>query len=350
MRESIERNMAYLRAFFTGETDGHAIIMNATEPGGCPLGDFTLSDRPVADWRDHVLRRYEAQLEWHERIGDDSVPYVVSTHANTGIFAAAFGCPLHVYDTDTNAAATPAVNTADEADALPEPEIDDVPTLRRTLELARLAAEALGPEVPVAVPDVQSPFDIAAMVWRKEEFFIACATAPKPVRRLVAKCERLLVRFLDRYLAELPNVNMCHCPRAWSPPELGIWLSEDEGGSISPATFEALSLPSLTRLSERYGGISIHCCASAAHQFPSFRKLPGLRAWQRVFADQGGPATALKAWPDKPFVVAWTDEREVRELRQISPETRFLVNMDAQETLEESLALYARLRQVFPRK
>lgn len=341
--------MAYLRAFFSDETDGHAIIMNPAEDARGPVGDYTLSDRPVSEWRDPMLRRYEAELEWHEKTGDDSVPYV-GMNANTAVFAAAFGCPVHSYEgINANAAAMPAVDTAAEADALPEPDIEQAPTLRRTMELARVMADALGADVPVGVPDIQSPFDIAAMVWRKEEFFIACMTEPEAVRRLVEKCERLLVRFLDRYLAELPSVNMVHCPRAWCPPELGIWLSEDEVGSISPAVFEELSLPSLTRLSERYGGITLHCCAVAEHQYPSFRKLPGLRGWQRVFADPGGPRTALEAWPDKPFVVAWHTEQAARELKQISPDTRFLINMDAEDTPEQSRETCLRLREAFPR-
>jgi hypothetical protein len=350
MLASIERNMSYLRSFFEGRTNGHAIVMNPIEEVKKPTGDLILSEEPVSKWRDWGVRLYEAQLEWHEGTGDDSVPYVDSTHANTAVFAAAFGCPVHVYEgLKANAAARPAVASAEEADALVEPSIDDSPTLRRVLEFAHVMADALGPDVPVAVPDIQSPFDVAAMVWRKEDFFVACALQPEAVRRLVLKCERLLMRFLDRYLAELPNVNMCHCPRAWSPPDLGLWLSEDEVGSVSPATFESLSLPSLSRLSERYGGISIHCCAKAAHQYPSFRKIPNFRAWQRVFADDGGARVALEAWPDKPFVVAWHSEEEACELKAISPGTRFLINMEAQESLEESRALFGRLREVFPR-
>jgi hypothetical protein len=251
---------------------------------------------------------------------------------------------------DTNAASTPLVRTVEEADSLGEPSIDGSPTLRRVLELAVMMADDLGPEVPVAVPDIQSPFDIAAMVWRKEDFYVACAVEPEAVLRLVGKCERLLTRFLDRYLDLLPNVNMCHCPRAWSPPDLGIWLSEDEVGAISPDTFERLSLPSLTRLSERYGGISIHCCARAEHQFPSFRKLPGLRAWQRVFADERGAQVALESWPETPFVVAWQSEEAVMHLAELAPHgMRFLLNMEAQASLDESRALLERLRQTFPR-
>ena len=322
--------------------------MNPIEPPRHELGDWAISEEPIGKWRDWAARRYEAQLVCHESLGDDSVPYVV-TNTHTGIFSAAFGCPVHVYDADTNAASLPVVRTAEEADALPEPGLDS-PTLRRVFEFARMMAEELGPEVPVAVPDVQSPFDIAAMVWHKEEFFVALVGEPDAVKRLVEKCERLLTRFLDRYLEELPNVNLCHCPRAWAPPELGMWLSEDEAGSISPAMFEEFCLPSLRRLSERYGGIFIHCCADAGHQYASFKKVPNLRAWNRVFTDPGGPREALEAFPETPFMVAWTGEEDVRKLLDVAPPTmRFLFNMDARESFDETKALYERLRERCPR-
>lgn len=57
----------------------------------------------------------------------------------------------------------------------------------------------------------------------------------------------------------------------------GVTLSEDEAGSISPEQFSVFALPYLRRLSERYGGIGIHCCADAGHQWRFFRELPGLR-------------------------------------------------------------------------
>ena len=207
MLDSVRRNMDFLHDLFAGPFRGHGIIMDpidppADEPGGDGLGDWSISDEPIVKWRDLALRRYEAQLEYHERLGDDSVPYVV-VNTNTGIFSAAFGCPVHVYDEDTNAASVPIVRTPAEADELPEPSLE-MPTLRRVLEFARMMLDEVGPEVPIAVPDIQSPFDIAAMVWHKEDFFVALATEPDAAKRLVGKAERLLTRFLGKYLDEFP--------------------------------------------------------------------------------------------------------------------------------------------------
>ena len=57
----------------------------------------------------------------------------------------------------------------------------------------------------------------------------------------------------------------------------GITLSEDEVGMVSPEIFEEFFLPELTALSARYGGLGMHCCANARHQWANFRKIPGLQ-------------------------------------------------------------------------
>ena len=54
-------------------------------------------------------------------------------------------------------------------------------------------------------------------------------------------------------------------------------LSEDEIGAISPAFFKAYCLDTLNFLSDRYGGIGIHSCASSRHQWTGFRQVRGLR-------------------------------------------------------------------------
>jgi len=57
----------------------------------------------------------------------------------------------------------------------------------------------------------------------------------------------------------------------------GLTLSEDEVGAISQRMFDALFMPELAELSARYGGLGMHCCAHARHQWPGFRRIPGLR-------------------------------------------------------------------------
>lgn len=338
-----EHNRQRLTDLFAGPFPGHLIIMDP-EPQPYTMyryGDFTLPDLPLADWLPILLRDYEARLRWHEALDDDSVPYV-KLNTGTQLFAAAFGCPVHRYE-DSNPCALPCVTTAAEADRLPFPSLD-APPFDRVFEMARLIRQRVGPETPISVPDIQSAFDIAALVWRKEEFYIATLNEPEAVHRLVAKCQALLKAFFDRFRQEVGEVNFCHCPNAWAPPELGVWLSEDEAGSLSTPMFEQFCLPTLIDLSQTYGGLFVHCCATADHQYASFRKIPNLRGLNRVF-QKPGPGPAIAAFSGSTvLMIAWTDEAGVNALLEMArPDSRFLFNMPGQP-LAESQRTLERLR------
>lgn len=220
--------------------------------------------------------------------------------------------------------------------------------MRRVFELARLVRERVGPEVPISGPDFQSAFDIAALVWRKQDLFQAIYDSPASVERLVGKCHRLLERFLHAYRAEIGEVTYAHCPQFWAPPELGCSLSEDEAGALSPAVFERFCLPSLVSLSNAFGGMFMHCCADADHQYPGFRRIPRLRGLNRVFTR--GSQAAIDAFEGETvLMMAWIDENTVTELlRRARPGTRFLFNMPC-GGLAQGRGLFDRLREACPR-
>ncbi|MCY3018549.1 MAG: hypothetical protein NTW87_05900 [Planctomycetota bacterium] len=343
------RNRQFLTDLFSGPFRGHAVIVSPPrEPWG-ELGDFTISKRPVSEWLPYYVRDYQTRVRFSEALEDDSVPYA-GVNTNTGIFAAAFGCPIHVYQgQETNPASRPIVQSAEQADRLPEPSLDS-PTLARILELARLLRRELGPGAPIGVPDVQSPFDIAALIWHKEDMFLAMLEAPKSVLRLTEKCSSLLKRFLSEFRKQAGECNLCHCPYAWAPVELGIWLSEDEVGSISRAMFTRFCLPFLSDLSKTFGGLFMHCCANADHQYSGFQKIPNLRGLNRVF-QQPGPRPAIEAFAGKTVLMqAWMTEEALNEMLDMAkPNSRFLINLDA-PSVDEARPLYERLRKRCPRK
>lgn len=336
----------FLADLFAGPFPGHGIIMSTPLPPAPEAGDVTSSTRPVSAWLDYGLRAYEAQLRFHEALGDDSVPYA-AIQTGTQLFAAAFGCPVHV-NRDSSACALPLVHTAAEADALPAPSPTDGP-LGRALDYGRLLADRLGPDVPIRVPDIQSPFDIAALIWRRESLYMALVDEPGAVLRLVEKCQRLLEGFIDVFLEEFPEANLCHCAQAWAPPSLGLWLSEDEAGAMSTAMFEEFCLPSLVSLSLRYGGLFVHCCADADHQYGAMRRIPNLRGLNRVFTSP--PEDTIRAFSPGPvIIVAWTGLEGCLDLLDLSlPETRFLFNMP-EEPLEGAKRTLERLREACPRR
>ncbi len=123
-------NRRFMASLFAGPFPGHAIIMDP-EPVENEMwcyGDFTLPGRPLTEWLPYLLRDYEQRLRWHEALDDDSVPFV-KLSTGTELFAAAFGCPVHIYE-DSPPCALPLVTTPEEADRLAVPGLDAPPLAR----------------------------------------------------------------------------------------------------------------------------------------------------------------------------------------------------------------------------
>jgi hypothetical protein len=118
---------------------------------------------------------------------------------------------------------------------------------------------------------------------------------------------------------------------------------------MSVASFEEFCLPSLVDLSVTFGGLFVHCCATADHQYASFKKIPNLRGLNRVF-QAPGPRPAIEAFSGQTvLMMAWIDEEKVREMVGMAlSNTRFLFNMPA-KPLDEAKRTFERLRSLCPR-
>ena len=216
-------------------------------------------------------RQYELKLERMNWLHDDALP-CLSVTTGTELFAEAFGCKVHRPAGD-NPFALPRVASASEAARLKVPDLGARP-LADVFEIADELRRRGGPEALLQMADIQSPMDIAALIWNKNTFYMALALEPEAVQELALKVRELLCAFLDEWFRRYGAEFIAHFPDYFMPR--GITLSEDEIGAVSPEIFEDLFLPHLVYLAERYGRIGIHCCANSRHQWDGLRKIPNL--------------------------------------------------------------------------
>jgi hypothetical protein len=237
--------------------------------------DLPIQPRPFPDRIDERIdwswQKYQIQVQSLDWLEDDSLPFL-DVYTGTEIFAEAFGCQIY-YPEDDNPFARPLVNSAAEADRLEIPPID-CPPLARVWRIARELRRRAGPGALLRLPDIQSPMDIAALIWEKTSFYSAMLDNPDSVLRLAGKVHHLLTGFLDAWFAEFGTQCIAHYPDYYVPR--GVTLSEDEVGAVSPALFRRFFLPELADLSARYGAIGMHCCANSRHQWEGFKTIPGL--------------------------------------------------------------------------
>jgi len=230
-------------------------------------------------WRENLQGRIDSAASQYEsamsRLGwlhDDFIPYAPCI-TGTEIFAEAFGSKV-IKPLDTNPFAIPFITEASQVSSLKVPALEDT-SLYYLFDLADKLKEMCGKDALLGLIDVQSPTDIAALIWDKNYLFAAMIDEPEAVKELVHKISQLFFAFFDEWFRRYGPEFIAHYPDYYMPS--GLTYSEDEAGAVSPAMFEELFLPGLIGISEKYGNVGIHSCAYAKHQWDNFKKIPNLK-------------------------------------------------------------------------
>lgn len=267
VRERIDRWTDFLRP---DAPPGFLFLVRTSEPDWPPRPPLWPEHRAArVEW---ILEDYRRNLERLEWLHDDAVP-ALNMLTGTEIFAEAFGCRVHRPD-DNMPFALPLVHSPSEVARLKVPELGRS-SLAYLFDMADELRRRAGPEALFRMVDMQSPMDIAALVMEKSAFFVAMLEAPEAVKELAHKTRELLTAFLDEWFRRYGVSFVAHHPDYCMPR--GITLSEDEIGAVNAEMFEEFFLPELNALSDRYGGIGIHCCANARHQWDGLARLRNVR-------------------------------------------------------------------------
>jgi len=288
------------------------------------------------EWAWDHYRRHLERMKW---LDDDSVP-ALHVYTGTEIFAECFGCKVYVSD-DNMPFALPAIKRASEVAALEVPDVGAEP-LAMLFGIADELRRRAGDAALLKIPDIQSPMDIAALIWDKTAFFTAMIESPEAVKELADKAKRLLVAFLDEWFARYGSEFLAHYPDYYMP--FGITLSEDEVGSVNEEMFREFFLPELVELSRRYGRMGLHCCAAARHQWENFKRIPNLcllnlvqpeEELRRAYDFFARHTTQMHSWCGDDDPLSW--------LERLPQGSHVVLRVDA-ETREEAARLAGKLR------
>jgi hypothetical protein len=274
----IGERIARWDSFYSGEADSRFLVMvnypGKEEPGRPFLWPAKKDER--IGW---ALRNYESLLEHCREVEDDLVPYLDNL-TGTEIFAEALGSSVHRPSDlgsgsgdENKPFALPFVASVAAADRVVVPALGSS-SLDYLFDIADALRASAGKEALMRTPDAQSPFDVAALCWDKLDFYPALIESSEAVLRLCGAAESLISAFFDEWMRRYGPSFVAHFPTYYMPR--GLTLSEDEVGAIGADMFETFCLPGLDRLSRRYGGIGIHCCADSRHQWEGFLKVESL--------------------------------------------------------------------------
>ena len=320
-----KRKERWERFYDMQQPASHMLLIRFSENGGeRPLPHPDKKQERI-EW---AWEQYLAQMDRATWLDDDTVPHL-DVYTGTEIFAEAFGCRIHRPD-DNMPFALPFINTASEASKLRVPDLD-TPCLRMLFEIADELRARAGSDAVLKMVDIQSPMDIAALIWEKSAFYIALLENPEAAQELADKVKQLLVAFLDEWFSRYGVAFVAHYPDYYMPR--GITLSEDEIGAVSEDVFETSFFDELVELSERFGGIGIHCCAHARHQWEGLKRVSGLRLLNLVQPAEklidayryfASVAPQMHNWCGEGDPLSWIEElpEESRVVLQVPAESR----------------------------
>lgn len=267
---SIAARKARWRAQLEQSAPPEHLFLIVCDPGAPPYiqpWPSLKKERIERAWQ--LYQRHCARVEW---LRDDSIP-CLAVETGTEIFAEAFGCRVHRPE-DNMPFALPLLDDPAGVAKLRVPELS-TSSLAILFDMADELQRRAGTDAIFRMVDIQSPMDIAALIWDKNSFYAAMVEAPEAVQELASKVATLQTDFFDEWFARYGADFIAHYPNYYMPQ--GVTLSEDEVGVVSTDMFEEFFLPELKMLSLRYGGLGMHCCANSRHQWENFLRIPGLR-------------------------------------------------------------------------
>jgi hypothetical protein len=197
----------------------------------------------------------------------------------------------------------------------------------------------IGKDALLGMVDMQSPMDIANLIWDKTSILMALYDTPEAVKELSHKIQELLCAFLDEWFRRYGKSFIAHCPCYYM--EQGITLSVDEVGAVNSEMFEEFFADELAYLSNRYGGLGVHCCAASRHQWNNFKKVPGLKLMNLCKPPTHGPEHCTDSLPVFKDVCAqwhmgWTPDGDIETWPSQYPKgVRAVITVEA-DNLEDA--------------
>lgn len=172
----------------------------------------------------------------------------------------------------------PLLASAEEIDALPPPDLRRAGVAAEILENTRFFRRATEGQLPIQMPDMQGPLDLAGNMLGAERLMTEMYDHPQAVHRLLARMTDDFIAYLHlQEEASEGTLVPIHCPpTVWLPPGCAMSLSEDLLAVISRRFYPIFARPYNERVAAEFGQVVIHSCGSWEHNLEEFAQTRGL--------------------------------------------------------------------------
>jgi uroporphyrinogen-III decarboxylase len=206
----------------------------------------------------------------------DYVPFLDPFEGVT-IMAEALGCKVKYPENNDPAVAEAIIKKPEDVYELKKPALDN-PVYQRIFENLKYWQDRTGGIIPLGNTDPQSPLDVATLIWKIDDFLMACYTNKKEVHYLL---DLLTESFIEFYSAQHDIIKKSAYPVHTFPllnSDDGIAVSDDQVVVMTPALYEEFGVPYMNRISEAFGGLYYHTCGDPGPFLDKILSIKGLRA------------------------------------------------------------------------
>lgn len=218
--------------------------------------------------------RYLEELERITWLEDDYIPnFLLLT--GTELYAEALGSQVFCRkDRWEWPRAEPIIFSPQDAEKVRFPKLEDS-TLTLYFDMADELQRRGGKQVLFNLPNMLCPMDIVAQLWEKTDLYVTMLDDPDVILELAEKVRTFLLSFTDEWFRRYGTEFIAHYPAYYMNG--GISMTVDEIGTINSDMYRQFFEKDLDIIARRYGGMGVHCCAKARHQWDNLRRIPGLR-------------------------------------------------------------------------
>jgi len=223
-----------------------------------------------------VLRSQLAALAKQARQGfiDDRVLSIGPLSGVTGWLPEVFGCRTRWW-AGRPCFPEPLFNDPKRIDDL-KPHFEGSKLYRAALEQMRFFRRIVGDRIPVTMPDLQSPVDVASMIMDTTPLVYAMMDDPKRVHALLRMITDATIAACRAFRREMATDWPANQLGWWTPR--GIFMSDDLLAVLSPDLYREFAVPYNEALGEEFGGVALHSCGRILHNLENVAGTKGILA------------------------------------------------------------------------
>jgi len=247
---------------------------------GEDIGRPPISIMPANSFRQKfdINEQFDCIVPYIIRALDLPGDYVPNFWPDTGttVLPSVFGGEFIMEDDNNKRWIKPVLKSLDEVDSLEKPNALSG-LVQEEFERCCRWRDLTDGQWPVSPPDMQGPVMIASMLMDQTELIIGMYEKPDQVRKLLRLCTDVILDVLELYDREFGDAFSPQTwPHVWFPATMGFTLTQDSIPVLSPEFYREFELPLVREISQRRGGLYIHCCGTLEHALDELARIPNL--------------------------------------------------------------------------